>query len=209
RRGRLRIPIAAEHDVPLSLGGAATFQRENVLAAMAAAYVQGMRYDDIRAGLLSFFPSPTTTPGRMNLIRVRGGGRVLVDYAHNAAAVTGLTEYVFRTLAARRYCVLAAPGDRRDDDIREMGRLCARFDRIILKEDVDRRGRAPGEISRLLTEGLVAEGMEADRIEIHSDENEAVSAGLDLLRDDDFLVVLADNVPVTLDLVRRRAAQAT
>jgi cyanophycin synthetase len=52
----------------------ARFQRQNVLAAMASAYVQGMRYDDIRAGLLTFFPSPTTTPGRLNMIRVRGGG---------------------------------------------------------------------------------------------------------------------------------------
>ena len=35
----------------------------NVLAAIATAYVQGMRYDDIRGGLLSFFPSASLTPG--------------------------------------------------------------------------------------------------------------------------------------------------
>jgi cyanophycin synthetase len=62
RRGRLRIPIAALDEVPLLLGGAARFQCINVLSAIAAAYVQGMRYDDIRAGLLSFFPSPALTP---------------------------------------------------------------------------------------------------------------------------------------------------
>jgi cyanophycin synthetase len=62
RRGRLKIPIASVREVPLMLGGAARFQRENVLAAIATAYVQGMRYDDIRAGLLSFFPSPSLTP---------------------------------------------------------------------------------------------------------------------------------------------------
>src|SRR5689334_14019751 len=174
RRGRLRIPIAAEHDVPLTLGGAARFQRENVLAAMAAAYVQGMRYDDIRAGLLSFFPSPSTTPGRMNIIRVRGGGRVLVDYAHNAAAIAGLVDFVFNTPALKRYCVLTVPGDRRDDDIRGAGRLCARFDRVIIKEDIDRRGRAPGEIAALLSEGLVAGGLEPDRIEVRYEEGEAV-----------------------------------
>src|SRR5690349_16957844 len=106
RRGRLRIPIAAEHDVPLTLGGTARFQRQNVLASMASAYVQGMRYDDIRAGLLPFFPSPGTTPGRMNMIRVRGGGRVLVDYAHNAATIAGLVDFVWRTPAQKRFCVL-------------------------------------------------------------------------------------------------------
>ncbi|MDB4917132.1 MAG: cphA [Gemmatimonadetes bacterium] len=204
KRGRLSIPIAAEHDVPLSLGGAATFQRENVLAAIAAAYVQGMRYDDIRAGLISFHPSPGMTPGRMNIIRV-GKGRVLVDYAHNAAAIKGLTQFVFRLPAAKRYCVLTVPGDRRDDDIREAGRLCSGFDRVIIKEDIDRRGRAEGEIARLLTEGLIQGGMSQDAIEVKYEENEAINRGLDLLSEDDLLVIHADKVPSTLAAVRERA----
>jgi cyanophycin synthetase len=209
RRGRLRIPIAAEHDVPLSLGGAARFQRQNVLAAIAAAYVQGMRYDDIRAGLLSFFPSPSTTPGRLNMIRVRGGGRVLVDYAHNAAAIEGLVDFVFHTPAAKRFCVLTVPGDRRDDDIRAAGRLCAGFDRVIIKEDVDRRGRKPGEIAELLTEGLVDGGLDRARIEVRYAEGEAVNRGLDLLGEEDLLVIHADKVPATLAIVRQRAVQPT
>jgi len=207
RRGRLRIPIATEQEVPLSLGGAATFQRENVLAAAAAAYVQGMRYDDIRAGLLSFHPSPSTTPGRMNIIRV-GRARVLVDYAHNAAAIRGLTEFVFRLPAARRYCVLTVPGDRRDDDIRGAGRLCARFDKVIIKEDTDRRGRAPGEIARLLAEGLQQGGLPESSIEVKYEENEAIRRGLDLLADDDLLVIHADKVPETLAAVRRYTTQS-
>jgi cyanophycin synthetase len=207
RRGRLRIPIAAEHDVPLSLGGAARFQRQNVLAAIAAAYVQGMRYDGIRAGLLSFFPSPSTTPGRLNLIRVRGGGRVLVDYAHNAAAIEGLVDFVWHTPAAKRYCVLTVPGDRRDDDIRAAGRLCARFDRVIIKEDIDRRGRRRGEIAELLTEGLVDGGLDPSRIEVLYEEGEAVNRGLDLLGEEDLLVIHADKVPGTLAIVRERAVQ--
>src|SRR5207237_10778011 len=93
RRGRLRIPIAPVREVPLMVGGAARFQQENILAAVATAYVQGMRYDDIRAGLLSFFPSPSLTPGRLNLLRVTNG-RVLLEYAHNPAAMRGAVECV-------------------------------------------------------------------------------------------------------------------
>jgi cyanophycin synthetase len=207
RRGRLRIPIAAEHDVPLSMGGAARFQRENVLAAMAAAYVQGMRYDDIRAGLLSFFPSQTTTPGRMNMIRLPAGGRVLVDYAHNQAAIAGLVDFVFRTPAAKRYCVLTVPGDRRDDDIRSAGRLCSRFDLLIIKEDIDRRGRERGEIADLLREGAESDGMDPSRIEVWFEEDEAINRGLDLLGEDDLLVIHADKVPATLAAIRRRTTQ--
>src|SRR3954468_13709348 len=149
RRGRLRIPIAPVREVPLMLGGAARFQQENILAAIATAYVQGMRYDDIRAGLLSFFPSPSLTPGRLNLMRVPRG-RVLVDYAHNAAAIRGLMEFVQNVDANRRIGVVSAPGDRRDEDLRNVGRLSAHLDYVVVKEDMHRRGREPGQIAELI-----------------------------------------------------------
>jgi cyanophycin synthetase len=203
RRGRLRIPIAAEREVPLMMGGAARFQRGNILAAILAAYVQGVRYDDIRGGLLSFFPSPSMTPGRLNLLRVNGA-RVLVDYAHNAAAVAGLMEFAMNLPAARRIGVLASPGDRRDGDIRELGRLAARLDRAIIKEDEDRRGRGEGESAALIREGLIAGGMSADRIEIVLDEMQALERALAEMQNGDLAVVLADHVQPVLEFMHRR-----
>ncbi|MEO7503298.1 MAG: cyanophycin synthetase, partial [Gemmatimonadaceae bacterium] len=197
RRGRLRIPIASVREVPLMLGGAARFQRENVLAAIATAYVQGMRYDDIRAGLLSFFPSPSLTPGRLNLVRV-GKGRVLVDYAHNPAAIAGLMEFVYNLNAARRIGIITAPGDRRDEDLREVGRLCARLDRVIVREDKYRRGREPGEVSRLIIEGLHEAGMDDNRIEIIYNETEGLAHAMSQMEDNDLVFVLADEVPAVL-----------
>ena len=201
RRGRLRIPIASTGEVPLTLGGAAHFQYQNILAAIAAAYVQGMRYEDIRAGLMTFFPSPTLTPGRMNLLRV-GRGHVLVDYAHNAAAMAGLMELVGRIDASRRIAVLAGPGDRRDDDLRALGRTASGFEYAILKEDDDLRGREPGEVIELLRQGLIEGGMAPDRIEIHPRERDAVARGLELLTEHDLLVILAVNVPDVLEQLR-------
>jgi cyanophycin synthetase len=205
RRGRLRIPIATEREVPLTLGGAARFQRQNILAAIASAYVRGMRYDDIRAGLLSFFPSPSLTPGRLNIIRLRNGARVLVDYAHNPAAIAGLVEFVQALPAGRRVAIVTVPGDRRDEDIRECGRLVAPMDEVVLKEDHDLRGREPGEIPRLLTEGLRAGGMTDDRISVVPDELDAVRQSLHRLGEDDLLVVFADKIQKTLAVVREWA----
>jgi cyanophycin synthetase len=207
RRGRLRIPIAAVREVPLMMGGAARFQRGNILAAIATAYVQGIRYDDIRAGLLSFFPSPALTPGRLNLMRV-GRGRLLVDYAHNAASVAGLMELVTELDARRRIGVVTAPGDRRDEDIRELGRLAARLDHVIVKEDNDRRGREPGEITALVREGLIAGGLPEHEIEVVTDEMEAVDRVVALLDDRDIGVVLADDVPGVLEHLRPRSQPA-
>ena len=207
RRGRLRIPIAEVREVPLMLGGAARFQRENILASIATAYVQGMRYDDIRAGLLSFFPSPSLTPGRLNVIRV-GAGRVLVDYAHNPAAIAGLLELVQALPARRRLGVIAIPGDRRDEDIRTAARMAAGLDYFIIKEDEDTRGRSAGEIARLIIEGLREGGVREDRIEIVPEEIRAVERAVELMDDGDIAVVLADDVRGVLTRVREMAPGA-
>jgi cyanophycin synthetase len=204
RRGRLRIPIASVREVPLMMGGAARFQQQNVLAAIATAYVQGVRYDTIRAGLLSFFPSPSMTPGRLNLLRV-GDARVLIDYAHNPAAVGGLVEMVTEIPARRRIGVITAPGDRRDDDIRALGRLCASLDRVIVKEDDDTRGRPRGEIAGLVIEGLREGGMHGDAIETVLNEMEAVDHAMGGLQEGDLVMVLADHVPPVLARVQRYA----
>ena len=207
RKGRLTIPIASEREVPLMVGGAARFQRQNILSAIATAYVQGMRYDDIRAGLLSFFPSPSLTPGRLNVIRLSSGARVVIDYAHNAAAIEGLVEFVLLMPAGRRVAIVTVPGDRRDEDLRTAGELCAKFDHVILKEDKDTRGRAAGEIAGLMKEGLLAGGLDERSMDVILDEQEAVQRGLELISADDVLVVLADQIPETLAAVREHAAR--
>jgi cyanophycin synthetase len=208
RRGRLRIPIAPVREVPLMLGGAAKFQRENILAAIATAYVQGIRYDDIRAGLLSFFPSPSLTPGRLNLLRVQNG-RVLLDYAHNAAAIRGLMEYVQSIDANRRIGVVTAPGDRRDDDLRTVGRLAASLDYVIIKEDMHRRGRQPGAIADLIADGLREGGLNEKQYETVFDEQDAITHAMQRMKENDLVVILADDVSASLGLVRRYSADST
>ena len=208
RRGRLRIPIAPVNEVPLMLGGAARFQRENILAAIATAYVQGIRYDDIRAGLLSFFPSPSLTPGRLNLMRVPKG-RVIVDYAHNPAAIRGLMEFVQSIDANRRIGVVTAPGDRRDEDLRNVGRLAACLDFVVVKEDQHRRGRDEGHIAELIIEGLRDGGLSDDQYHTIYSEQEAISHAMGLMRDNDLVVILADDVAGSLDAVRQHSADGT
>jgi cyanophycin synthetase len=200
-RDGARVEVAAVVDVPLTMGGAARFQVQNVAAAILAAACGGVPIDTIRLGLASFAASAAMTPGRMNQLQVRGA-TIILDYAHNVAAVGALVDYALRVPAARRIAALHAPGDRRDEDIRAVGALGAPLDVVILKEDPTiRRGRAPGETIRLLREGLDAAGTRALVIEA-LDETLAAAALLDLLREGDLAIFVAADAPAVIAMLR-------
>jgi cyanophycin synthetase len=202
RREGERIPIVRVAEVPLAMGGAARFQLGNLLAAIAAAHVRGMAPDAIADGLRAFVPSGESTPGRMNVMRTERG-TVIVDYAHNPAAIRGLMDFVLRMDARRRIGVVTMPGDRRDEDLRELGELVAGLDYVVVKEHEHyRRGRAPGEVSRLIGEGLERGGLGADRHESVFAEGAAVDRALELMHPGDLAVILADDVPAVLAQLR-------
>jgi cyanophycin synthetase len=198
RRGGERMPVASVAEVPLTVGGAARVQIANVLAAVAAVHSCGLLPAQIRAGLLAFRPSPGSTPGRMNVLRTRKGV-VVVDYAHNPASLRELIQFVRRLEARRRIGVITVPGDRRDDDVREVGLVAAPLDYVIVKEhEVYRRGREPGEVARLIGEGLEAGGLLPDAHEVVLSEPEAVERALSLMREGDLVVILADEPAAVL-----------
>jgi len=202
RRGGERTALAAVDEVPLTLGGAARFQIANLLAGIAAAHGCGMEIDRIRDGLLSFVSSAESTPGRMNVLRT-ARGRVIVDYAHNPAAVAALVEMAGRLDARRRIGVLTMPGDRRDDDLRDLGRAAATLDFVITKEDPRyARGRPAGEVARLIGEGLEAGGLPSDQWEAVLGEPEAVARALELMSDGDVVLIAADDTAAVLAQLR-------
>jgi cyanophycin synthetase len=98
-------------------------------------------------------------------------------------------------VAGRRLCVIAVPGDRRDEDIAEIGRIAAgRFQRYICRRDDQLRGRRPDEIPKLLREALLANGVAANQIEVIPDEQAAVDAALREAEAGDLLLIFADAI---------------
>ena len=191
RVGAERLPVAAVADVPLTMGGAARFQVENVLAAVAVAHARAIPPARIAEALLTFVPSSQRTPGRLNVLHV-GPGRVVVDYAHNPAGVRGLVDFVGRMGARRRIGVISAAGDRRDDDLREIGGIVAELDYVIFKEHPEYlRGRPSGEAARLIAEGAAAAGLRADQYETVLYEPAAVTRALELMGEGDVVVIVS------------------
>jgi cyanophycin synthetase len=122
--------------------------------------------------------------------------KVILDYGHNPAAIEVMCRLVQRLESkGRRICVLAAPGDRRDEDIREMGRLAAGvFDHYICRRDDALRGRESDEVPLLLREALVKHGVDQSSIEVIPEEERAVQAALDRAERDDLLLIFGDTL---------------
>ena len=197
----LRVVLCRAADVPIAFGGKARFNLANALAAVLATYATKVQTTDIVSGLLSFFQSATQTPGRVNFVEM-DGFRVMIDYAHNPHGLTALTDFVRELREGRLIAVFGLPGDRRDEDIAAAARVIAgTFDQVIIREDFNRRGRAPGEVPRLIRDALLDAGLTADRITTELDEEKAIALAVSRGRAGDLIVYIADKPELAAQFV--------
>jgi cyanophycin synthetase len=151
--GDHRIPLVETARLPFTLGGRARHNVENAMAAFAALIALDMPRDRIVSAMAGFTSSAHQNPLRLNVFRTRGV-TLLVDYAHNPAAYRAIADTGRRLTSQRLLGVVAGPGDRRDEDLLEMGRICGEgFDELVIYEMDDRRGQAPGVTAGRLFEG--------------------------------------------------------
>ncbi|MDX6694832.1 MAG: cyanophycin synthetase [Blastocatellia bacterium] len=207
-KGRWKVRIEKVINIPLTYGGRAAFMIQNVLAATLAAYLQNISIEDIRAGLTTFVPSVAQTPGRLNLIEM-GDFTVLIDFAHNPAGMEALQRFISKFPNKTKTGVIGGTGDRRDDDLLLYGRIAAQmFTNVIVREDDDLRGRAPGDATRCVIEGLKSVNPNLPIKEI-SDAPEAINYAMRHARKGELLVILADNVGRAVELVSKFREQRT
>jgi cyanophycin synthetase len=178
---------------------------QNTLAAAAAAFAAGAPLHDIRQGLRSFSTNYYLSPGRLNEVDVNGVN-VIVDYCHNAPGMKALGDFVDRVgeslssshelARPSRIGIIATAGDRRDEDMRELGHIAAQhFDVVVVREDVALRGRERGAVAALVIEGVraaMADGSRCKQVEQVLDEIEAVRHALSRANKGDLVVVCVD-----------------
>jgi len=189
------MPLLWTHLIPATLEGKAMFNVQNAMFAGLIAWVMDVKIDNIRVGLRTFDTTFFQAPGRLNVFDELPF-KVILDYGHNPAAVGAMAETATRLeVGGRRLCLLAAPGDRRDEDIAQIAAVAGPvFDHFVVRRDDSRRGRAPGEVTGLLRDGLLAAGVAADAITVIEDEQEAVTAALGMGERGDLLVIFGDNI---------------
>ena len=186
------IPLMWTHLIPATLEGRALHNVQNAMVAASMAFSMGIKLDAIRHGLRTFDTTFFQAPGRMNVFNEHPF-KVIMDYAHNAHAVGMMADLAQRLDARRRIVVLAGPGDRRDEDLREIAAATAgRFDHYVVRRDDSLRGRDGDEVPRIIAKALLAQGVAEDAISIIPDEQQAVDAALRMGQPGDLLVVFAD-----------------
>ncbi len=150
-RAEAVLPIA---EIAVAGGGAWSPMLENALAAAACAVGLGLPPAAIATALRAFRSDPGQNPGRLNIHEI-GDVRVVVDYGHNAAALSAVAPGLRAMTRGRLVGVVGLPGDRRDEDALALGRTAAAaFDVVYCKEDLDRRGRAVGEMAQRVAQGV-------------------------------------------------------
>ena len=189
------IPLLWTHLIPATLEGKAMHNVQNAMVAAAMAYSLGKQLEDIRHGLRTFNTSFFQAPGRMNMFDEHDF-KVMLDYGHNPAAVKTVCDTIsMMETKGRNLVVLAAPGDRRDEDIEAIAEAAAGYyDFYWCKADDDLRGRAHGEVPNMLAESLKKAGVSEDKIAIVPDEQEAIDVALGDANAGDMLVIFGDNI---------------
>ena len=206
RHGRRSMQLAWTHLLPATFGGTAMFNVANTMAAAGAAFASGAGLHEIRQGLRTFTTSYYLSPGRMNQINVHNVD-VIVDYCHNAPGMRVLGEFLERYASMKdgqtdlgkisRIGLVATAGDRREDDMRELGSVAAEhFDVVVVREDQRLRGRERGFTAERVAEGVRSRigepGVRCRQVEIVLDETSAVRHVMARANPGDIVVLTVD-----------------
>ena len=197
--------LASVMETPLAFGGSVMVACENILAAIAVGYGQGIELSSIRSALVTFQPSSTMNRGRMNFASARGV-RVLIDYAHNAASLQSIVTFCLQLPASRRIAVIGLPADRLERDTAACGRLMAAFDHVIIRERDGSSANERGATARRIYDGARSGGMDDSRLEIVLSEREAVARALNLAAAGDLVVLFAHNVSAVQSQIEHEAS---
>lgn len=193
-------------NIPLSFGGRANFMVENILAALLAAYFQGIDVEDIRKALRSFVPSFENIPGRLNVFQLKSH-RILLDSAHNAYEIISLGSWLMQEYSSYKTGIITSSGDRRDTDITNIGKASAEiFDKIIIRVDEKPKERTNKEITGLLYSG-VRNCNKNLQIEIFSSEMEAILYAEKNSKPGSLIVLFTDNINNSMQVIRKLIKQ--
>ena len=221
RRGRLMLSRhGVDHDLgaidamPLAAGGHSLFNVSNLATTALSAAGLGVEPATVASVFARFGADPADNAGRLMRYEL-GGLNLIVDFAHNPAALTGLVDFAQHLRGGGRLALLLGQaGNREDADLERLAAVAAaaRPDLVVLKEMRGYlRGRDAGQIPAILRQALGKAGVADCTIVDVEGEDAAVRHALDWARAGDVLM-LAVHTPAgrtaALTLIDRLRRQA-
>ncbi|HEX3251224.1 MAG TPA: cyanophycin synthetase [Pyrinomonadaceae bacterium] len=203
--GEMQRTMADLSMLPVVMNGAARFQIGNLLAAIAACRAFGVEQDVLLKSLVSF-SSWANNPGRANLYRLNGG-HVMVDYGHNTEAFDAICRLTSNWNDRRVTGIITIPGDRDDAIIDRAARVAAKgFNKLIVREDRDLRGRKPGDVANIVCRAIreVSPGTEC---EVVLDEIEALRRAVRQMIKGEVIVLFYEKLSPIQKALSEMAAQ--
>lgn len=202
-KGTWKIRVHKVSEIPITYGGKALHNVMNTLPAILATYLyRNIKVADIKLALETFIPSPSQTPGRLNLFQFKNF-QFLADYAHNPAGLQLLCDFINKLDVTYKIGIISGTGDRRDEDIKEIGRISARnFDEIIIRQDKHLRGRTAENIVQLLVEGINEDKSKKPPVSIIFNEKEAILHAYNIVKPGSLITIMCDVVAEALDLIK-------
>ncbi|KKN01211.1 hypothetical protein LCGC14_1130040 [marine sediment metagenome] len=199
-RGAWKMRIMKAENIPLTYGGKAKFMIQNILPAIIACNIKNITIEDMKAGLETFIPSASQTPGRLNLFKFEKF-QILLDYAHNASGMRALQKFTDQMEATHKLGIVAGIGDRREEDNNEIGSIAAEmFDEIIIRQDKHLRGKSEEELIKMVKDGITAKNPNIKTTVIPS-EKEAIYHAMKTAPKGALIVLCSDVVSEALALV--------
>ncbi len=203
-------PVA---DMPIAAGGHSHFNVSNLAAAALAASALGVEPAIIAAVFARFGADPQDNAGRLMRYEL-GGLNLIVDFAHNPAALAGLTDFAQRLRGGGRLALLLGQaGNREDADIDRLAAVAAAAapELVVVKElGSYLRGREAGEVPALIRRALARAGVADAATADAADEEAAVRVALAWARAGDVLVLplhSRDGRAAALTLIERLRRQ--
>ena len=201
KKGDWKIRIEKVTQIPLTVGGKAKFMIANALAATLAGYLTGFHSEDLSLSLQTFIPSAAQTPGRMNIFNFKNF-KIMIDFAHNPQSYLAIEDFLSNIDSPHKIGIIAGVGDRRDEDIKECGKIAGRmFDHIIIRQEKHLRGRTEDEIIGLILEGI-QESNKDITYEIIPKEIEAIKHAINNAKEGTIITALSDVVTNAIEIVQ-------
>jgi UDP-N-acetylmuramyl tripeptide synthase len=186
-----RALICRSNEIPIALGGAARHNVANALSAAALTSSLGATVAEIATGLTTMVQDDN--PGRCNIYDLNGI-KILIDFAHNPAAMAALFDMASAIPAKRRVLCFGQAGDRTDELIRELARDAWEIglDRVEVSElAAYHRGREHGDVFRIIRDELLKLGTDDSQIVHNELELESLQDAIDWAQPGDLVIMLA------------------